>query len=671
MEAEKMLREGIWRWYNFKQNSSVFFVENDSVLEGKYDYVVALSMPETYGNPVQFLTELKSVLNPGGTLLLGFDNSLGYRYFCGDIPSDKRKPFTKSDIKKILGQAGLTSFKFYSVLPDLDFAQLIYADSFVPAENLSIRYLPLYNNPDTVFRFEEAGYSDLIANGIFHPLANSFLVECNEKGLFDNALQVTMSSDRGKELAYATIIRENLTVTKKPLFDEGKKSLLELNENLCKLKKLGIKVVEGKIYDGELKMPFVDAKLGNVYLQQLAARDKDLFIKKMDYFVDLIYKSAKNGVCYFDFVPLNSFYSEDDFVFFDQEFALSAEKYPPEMLVYRSIVIVYSDFAKMDALVPALFFWKRYGILERLEELEALSHNFLMSLRKQNELAAFNAAHQRKDVVVSFNSNQHSATHFYDGLLSKDCFDSLESKKVYVFGGGKFADKFLAMYKNDYDICGIVDNNSEKWGSKLRSIKISSPKILLNLSDDSVVVICVKDFKPVYAQLVSMNVKTIVLYEAHRIYFGRQKLNVQRGKKYHIGYLSGVFDLYHIGHINMFRRAKEMCDYLIVGVTSDEYVINHKKRTPFIPAEERRSVVASCKFVDEVVEIPYGYDGIVEAFQKYHYDVQFCGSDYETNPWWLEQQKWLREHGSDLVFFPYTQQTSSTKIKSLIDKGLL
>ena len=57
MEAEKMLREGIWRWYNFKQNSSVFFVENDSVLEGKYDYVVALSMPETYGNPVQFLTE--------------------------------------------------------------------------------------------------------------------------------------------------------------------------------------------------------------------------------------------------------------------------------------------------------------------------------------------------------------------------------------------------------------------------------------------------------------------------------------------------------------------------------------------------------------------------------------------------------------------------------------
>ena len=65
------------------------------------------------------------------------------------------------------------------------------------------------------------------------------------------------------------------------------------------------------------------------------------------------------------------------------------------------------------------------------------------------------------------------------------------------------------------------------------------------------------------------------------------------------------------------------------------------------------------------------HEEITEAWEKYHYDVQFCGSDYETNPWWLEQQKWLREHGSDLVFFPYTQQTSSTKIKSLIDKGLL
>ena len=82
-------------------------------------------------------------------------------------------------------------------------------------------------------------------------------------------------------------------------------------------------------------------------------------------------------------------------------------------------------------------------------------------------------------------------------------------------------------------------------------------------------------------------------------------------------------------------------------------------------------MVRSCRFVDEAVEIPFIYQTTIEAFEKYHFDVQFSGSDYENNPEWLETKKWLREHGSDLVFFPYTQQTSSTKIKSLIEKGLL
>ena len=142
-------------------------------------------------------------------------------------------------------------------------------------------------------------------------------------------------------------------------------------------------------------------------------------------------------------------------------------------------------------------------------------------------------------------------------------------------------------------------------------------------------------------------------------------------KKYHIGYVSGVFDLFHIGHINMLRRAKEQCDFLIAAVTPDEYVRNHKQRDPFIPFEERLEVVRSCKYVDEAVEVPYKYAGTVEAFRKYHFDVQFCGSDYLNDPWWLEQQQYLRQHGADLVFFQYTEQTSSTKIKALIDQKLL
>ena len=140
-------------------------------------------------------------------------------------------------------------------------------------------------------------------------------------------------------------------------------------------------------------------------------------------------------------------------------------------------------------------------------------------------------------------------------------------------------------------------------------------------------------------------------------------------KKYHIGYVAGVFDLFHIGHLNLFRRAKEQCDYLIVGVVSDEQVINGKKTRPYIPFEERLEIVRSCRYVDEAVGIPVDRSGTEDAWYMYHFDVQFSGSDYANDPAWLANRAFLQQHGSDLVFFPYTETTSSTEIKEQINSG--
>ena len=663
MQTEKRLNEGIWRWYEFKKDASVFFARPGEPLQGQYDYIVALDFPLCLQNPSDFIKELKSHLKSSGTMLLGVDNSLGYRYFCGDIHDPAKKQFTKCMVKNMLCSAGIKSYKFYSVLPSLDAAQLIYADSFVPTENLSIRYLPLYNNPESVFKVEELGYGDLIENGLFHSMANSFLVECNDEGNFNAALQVTLSCDRGVSRAFATIIKDGGVVVKKALFEQGCQNLVELQKNLLELKELGIKVVDGRLSDFSFEMPFVSAPLANVYLQNLARTDKNLFIEKMDRFVELVFKSAKRGVCYFDFVPLNAFYDGNDFVFFDQEFCLDAREYPVGMVVYRSILIVYSGCEKINSKVPPAFFFDRYGIAKDLSRFGKKSHDFLMALRNQYELSDFNEKHQRNDSVVRFNAEHIRTTHFYDELLTNGCFERISGKNVCVFGSGKYAEKFFSLKKSfNFSICGVVDNDSKKWGGDFHGLKIESPQSLLEIArhkkacDAFCVVICAKDFKPIYSQLFSMNIRDIVLFTP---------------EKYRVGYLSGVFDLYHIGHINMFRRAKEQCDYLIVGVTSDEYVRNKKKREPFIPFDERLAVVASCKYVDEAVKVPYMHEEISEAWETYHYDIQFCGSDYEHHPWWLAQQKWLREHGADLVFFPYTEQTSSTKIKALIEKGLL
>lgn len=139
-------------------------------------------------------------------------------------------------------------------------------------------------------------------------------------------------------------------------------------------------------------------------------------------------------------------------------------------------------------------------------------------------------------------------------------------------------------------------------------------------------------------------------------------------KKYRVGYIAGVFDLFHIGHLNLIRRAKEQCEYLMVGVLTDEEVQRWKTNKPFIPFDERIQIVESVRYVDKVVKVTSENIARMDAWEMYHFDCQFSGSDYSET--WLEDQRKLREVGSDIVFLPYTQSTCSTKIKALIDKKL-
>ena len=99
-----------------------------------------------------------------------------------------------------------------------------------------------------------------------------------------------------------------------------------------------------------------------------------------------------------------------------------------------------------------------------------------------------------------------------------------------------------------------------------------------------------------------------------------------------IGYTTGVYDMFHIGHLNVIRRAKEQCDYLIVGVSTDELVQKEKNKTPVIPYEERAAIVAALRYVDEVV--PQEEKNKLGAWEKYHFDKMFVGSDWKGTPQW-------------------------------------
>ncbi|WWR14890.1 glycosyltransferase [Lachnospiraceae bacterium JLR.KK008] len=142
-------------------------------------------------------------------------------------------------------------------------------------------------------------------------------------------------------------------------------------------------------------------------------------------------------------------------------------------------------------------------------------------------------------------------------------------------------------------------------------------------------------------------------------------------KNYALGFTAGAFDLFHIGHLNLLRRCGEQCDRLMVGVMTDEFIEHQKGRKPFVPLAERMEIVQSVRYVDEVVPVDFHNTVKPDAWTLYHFDVCFSGDDHAHEEGFQREQRRLRELGSDMVFFPYTKQTCSTKIKSLIDQKLV
>lgn len=134
-------------------------------------------------------------------------------------------------------------------------------------------------------------------------------------------------------------------------------------------------------------------------------------------------------------------------------------------------------------------------------------------------------------------------------------------------------------------------------------------------------------------------------------------------KKYNIGYVNGVFDLFHVGHLRLLKKSKDMCNYLIVGVLTDELVKHFKNHFPCIPYEQRCEIIEGLKYVDKVVKVDFNNIDKIEAWKLYHYDCLFSGDDYVNNPVWIEDKKKLNKLNSDIYFFNYTNEVSSTKIR--------
>ncbi|MBQ7950393.1 MAG: FAD synthase [Clostridia bacterium] len=133
-----------------------------------------------------------------------------------------------------------------------------------------------------------------------------------------------------------------------------------------------------------------------------------------------------------------------------------------------------------------------------------------------------------------------------------------------------------------------------------------------------------------------------------------------------VGYTTGVFDLFHIGHLNILKAAKKHCDYLIVGVSTDELVQAYKHKTPVIPYQERRAIVEAIKYVDQVV--PQTNRDKMKAWEEYRFDKMFVGDDWKSDSMFQQLEKEFRSLNVEICYFPYTKGVSSTILTEVLNK---
>lgn len=764
-ELVKEFSKGALVWYNFKPDCDILYLYNDkedaavkeflqqkgtvtlcSCIElaeaklevNRYDYIVGIDVIEECQNPAELLKACHKMLKSSGRIVFGTENRYAIKYICGDrdpytnhsfdgIENYRRlsdadrnliagRCYSMAELKRMLVEAGFDEDKFYSVMPSLQETQLVYAEGYEPVEELAMRYFPLYNYPDSVFLEEQYLYTDLIKNGMFHKMANAYIIECSMDGRLDDTLHATISLDRGHDNALVTSICEHdgvRNVIKRAVYKEGIHKLKEMQDNLDDLHTRGINVVDSSVENDIFIMPYVDAPVAMNELKAIAKKDRNAFLKAMDDMYELILNSSEHtGIIsekdrnsadgrdlgtilekgYIDMVPLNCFYdgtiedSKSRFIYYDQEFYW--DNCPAKAIMYRSISIIYDGTDKeFERIMPRTELLNRYGLAECEDIWQRMSSRFTETLRKQKQLRPY-YENKRIDGRILYTNREkinYSAKEYQKIFV--DIFDGFDdSKKLILFGSGRFTERFLFQFAGDYNIYSIVDNNSAKWGTTMQGVPINSPDILKDTPEkDRHIIICIKGYNGVVNQLKDMGITDYHIYDPGNDYPNKSKEHVAQSlaqtgdsglkesdmdKPYNVGYIAGVFDLFHIGHLNMFKRAKEQCRYLIVGVVSDEGVRLNKQAEPFVPFEERIEMVRSCRYVDEAVKLPLNFAGTRDMFKKYHFDVQFSGSDYEHDPAWLSEKEFLEKNGSTMVFFPYTQSTSSTKLKKAIESKI-
>lgn len=242
-------------------------------------------------------------------------------------------------------------------------------------------------------------------------------------------------------------------------------------------------------------------------------------------------------------------------------------------------------------------------------------------------------------------------------------------RKTVLFGAGNLAVDYMRKYGGLFKPALMIDNDVKKQGKNKWDIPVEGVCALRSLSDEEVtVIICSKAYAQIEAQICDLNNVHCYRYNPNMDYIEvfQNSEAADRLPVYGTGYVPGVYDLYHVGHLNLLKKSKARCRNLIVGVLTDELAFYFKHKYPYIPFAERIEIMKSVKYVDQVIRVDNSNTVKMDAWRQLRFDCHFSGDDHLKD--WDVPLKALRAVGSNMEFFSYTKATSSTQIKEKMRK---
>lgn len=555
----------ILRWYNFSENAKVLaigwnnplvrrfceereytFLEAtpSDILEGDFsvkhvdtmDYVILMETIEATEAPAVLLKKAYDCLKEDGRLLVTANNKYAIKHFCGEkTPYEERlfdelegkwaadgsHSFGIGELEKLFQDADIDHVQKYAVYPQLYNAKKIYSFEYTIRDKADVQFQPWYMDNSLVYAHEDKMYSGLVDSGLFYAMANGFFFEAGKDAKQNNALFITISSGRAAERQFITVVNSSGIVEKKPIYKNGTGGMGMLEKNHKYLCDRGLRIVSGKV-DGDIyQMDYIGAPSLLEQMQKAFYYGHGEVITLFDAYVEELRKSSvitgtnhlgeilQYG--FIDLVPVNCFYENGKFLFFDQEYVIP--NLPLKVIIYRSLVIMYDVYPEFGWQIPISFFYDRYGITECIDEIRKIESSFLLELNREELMVLHKDYHAPFKAALEANKDALNEVSLKK-LLKENVLKNLEGKQIVLLGADEKAKEFMTNYGQNCDITLIIDEDPAKQGKNFEGYIVHAMDKLAEWNPDEYKVIILEgDVLPIYQRLRRWGAENIGWYE--------------------------------------------------------------------------------------------------------------------------------------------------------------